>query len=153
MLEDNQRNFKILNYFTLGNSNQCDTSHCYFTTQPPEILDLKAAYGDDMETNLILQELEKNKDTNWTVEYQKPMSAGYKIALKYGRIQILNKKLVLYKPIFANDRFIALIIVPTALRRKIFSYFHSEPNGGHMGEYKPFIEFGFDYFGLSSVEK
>ena len=48
-----------------------------------------------MDTKLILQELEKKKDANWTVENMKPTSAGYKAALKDGRIKILNKKLVL----------------------------------------------------------
>ena len=66
----------------------------------------------------------------------KPMSTVYKTALKYGRIHIPNKKLVLYKPILVNNIFVALIIVPTYLRQKIFSHFHAGPNGGHMGEYK-----------------
>ena len=135
-LEDNHSNFKILNYFTLGNSNQCGTAQCYFTTAPPDILDWKSAYGDDMDTKLILQELETKKDTNWTVENLKQTSAGYKTSLKDGIIRIFNKKLVLYKHILANNRFVALIIVPTALRRKIFIHFHAGPNGGHKGEYK-----------------
>ena len=70
------------------------------------------------------------------VENLKPMSVGYKTALKDGRIQTLNKNLVLYKPILANDRFVALMIVSTDLRREICSHFHAGPNGGHMGKYK-----------------
>ena len=64
------------------------------------------------------------------------MSAGYKIVLKDGRIHILNKKLVLYKPILANNIFVALITVPIYLRRKIFRHFNTGPNGGHTGESK-----------------
>ena len=63
-MEDNHRNCNILNYFTLGYITQCDMAKCYFITITPEILDWEAAYGDDLYTNLILQELEKNKYTN-----------------------------------------------------------------------------------------
>ena len=33
------------------------------------------------------------------------MGAGYKTALKDGRIQVINKKLVLYKPIIVDNVF------------------------------------------------
>ena len=80
------------------------------------------------------------------------MGAGYKTALKDGRIQVINKKLVLYKPIIVDNVFFSLIIVPTYLRQKIFSHFHARPNGGHMGKYKPFIECNFAYFAPESVK-
>ena len=64
------------------------------------------------------------------------MSVGYKTALKDDRIYILNKNLVLYKPILTKDRIVALIIFPKYLIQKIFRDFHARPNGGHMGEYK-----------------
>ena len=54
---------------------------------------------------LILQELDMKKGTNWTFEKLNPMSPLYKTALNYGRIQILDKKLVLYKPIIVDDVF------------------------------------------------
>ena len=111
-------------------------AQCYFEKITPDILYWRASYGDDLDTKLILQELVKKKDANCTIEKLKPMSTGYKTALKDGRIQILNQKLVLYKPILANDIFVALIIVPTYLRRKIFRHFHAGPNGGHIGKYK-----------------
>ena len=65
------------------------------------------------------------KDANWKVEKLKPTRAGYKIALKDGRIQILDKKLGLYKPILAKQYILVLVIVPTALRWKIFRHFHA----------------------------
>ena len=73
---------------------------------------------------------------NWTVGSLKPLSVGYKTALKDDRIYILNKNLVLYKPILTKDRIVALIIFPKYLIQKIFRDFHARPNGGHMGEYK-----------------
>ena len=80
--------------------------------------------------------MEKKKDAIWTVKMLKPTSAGYKTALKYVRIQIFNKKLVLYKSILANYRFVALIIVPIYLRQKRSIHFHAGPNGYHMGKDK-----------------
>ena len=55
MLEDNRRDFNILNYFTLGDSAKWNMAQGYFTTTPPEIHDWEAAYGEVLETNLILQ--------------------------------------------------------------------------------------------------
>ena len=58
-----------------------------------------------MVTNLILQDLDKKKEANWTVENLKPMSSVYKTAFKDSRIQIIHRNLVLYKPIFAKRLF------------------------------------------------
>ena len=52
------------------------------------------------------------------------------------RVQLLHGKLVQYKPIFKDVKYVGLIIVPLSLRRVIFSHFHAGPTGGHMGEYK-----------------
>ena len=60
----------------------------------------------------------------------------YRANLKASLICKLPDKLVLYKPIFKNVKYIGLIIVPLSLRRIIFSHYHAGPSGGHMGEYK-----------------
>lgn len=52
------------------------------------------------------------------------------------RIQYQDGKLLLFKPIFKDVKFVGLIIVPQDLQRKIFSHYHAGQVGGHMGEYK-----------------
>ena len=60
----------------------------------------------------------------------------YRANLKASLIYRLHDKLVLYKPIFRNVKYIGLIIAPLSFRRIIFSHYHAGPRGGHMGEYK-----------------
>ena len=55
------------------------------------------------------------------------------------RIILHDRKLILLKPIFQNVRFISLIIVPTSLRRNIFSHYHSGPIRGHMVDNKSIL--------------
>ena len=49
---------------------------------------------------------------------------------------MLHDKLVLYKPIFKDIKYIGLIIVPEQILRGFFSHYHAGPSGGHMSEYK-----------------
>ena len=49
---------------------------------------------------------------------------------------MLNNNLVLYKTTLSNNIFVALIVVPTVLRQKIFGHLHAGLNGGHKGKYK-----------------
>ena len=60
----------------------------------------------------------------------------YHQRLKNDCIRMLHNKLVIYKPVFKNLKYIGLIIVPEPLRRIIFSHYHAGPSGAHMGEYK-----------------
>ena len=60
----------------------------------------------------MLKNTQKSKNVEWTATQLKEVSPGYKIGLKEGRVHILNGKLVLYKPILYNHRYVALIIVP-----------------------------------------
>ena len=39
IMEDYNQSNNMLDYFTLGNTTQCDTAHCYFTSKTPEILE------------------------------------------------------------------------------------------------------------------
>ena len=59
-----------------------------------------------------IEEHSKIKNLKLTATQFKSIIPGYKTTLKEGIIQILNGKLVLYKPIIENHRYIALIIVP-----------------------------------------
>ena len=90
----------------------------------------------DNGTYMIFKSIQKSKNMTWTAAHLEEISPGYKRSLKKGIIQILNWNLVLYNPILANQRYIALIIVPQSMRRSVFSHFHDGPSGGHMGYYK-----------------
>ena len=52
---------------------------------------------------------------------------------------MLHDKIVLYKAIFKNVKYVGLIIVPLSLCRLIFIHYHTGPSGGHMGEYKTLV--------------
>jgi len=60
----------------------------------------------------------------------------YKLMLAKGLIAIVNDKLVYFKPILMNMKYVTLLIVPENLRKPIFSHYHAGPSTGHMGEYK-----------------
>ena len=64
------------------------------------------------------------------------IQAEYHQHLKTDFVRMLHDKLIVYKPIFKDVKHIGLIIVPSSLRRIIFSHYHAGPSGGHMGEYK-----------------
>ena len=73
----------MLDYFTLGNSTQCNTAHCYFTYKPPEILDwIKAYKNNDNDTDMIWNNIQKSKNMTWTASHLKAISPGYKTSLK-----------------------------------------------------------------------
>ena len=63
------------------------------------------------------------------------MNSVYCLPLKEKRIQIVNKKLVLFMPILANHRHVMLIVVLISLRRKLFSHYHAGSTCGHMVKY------------------
>ena len=94
------------------------------------------AYMNDNDTYMILKNTQKPKNVEWNAAHFKMNIPGYKTPLKEGIIKILNGKLLLYKTILANQRYIALIIVKQSLRRIVFSHLHAGPSGGHMEEYK-----------------
>ena len=60
---------------------------------------------------------------------------GYRQYLKQNLIHIMGDKLVLFKPVNMNSKFIILLITPEPPHRKLFSY-HAGPSGGHMGKHK-----------------
>ena len=136
----------MIESFSHSDAMQCDTSQCYFTTTPPETLDWGKAYKEDVDTNLIMSKLTTIKEGKWDEESLSKINSAYKLPLRDGRIQIVNNKLVLFKPILANQRNIMLIIVPTPLRRKMFSHYHAGPSGGHMGEYKTLYRIRLRFF-------
>ena len=136
----------ILDKFVQSSSIHCDTIQCYFTNHKPETLAWKSSYTSDPNTSSIMHGLTTHKATEWTSDELTIAGPGYKQALQQGRILIVDQKLVFFKPIFQQTRYIGLIIVPLALRRKIFSHYHAGPSAGHMGEYKTLFRMRLRFF-------
>ena len=82
IMEDDNRSNNMLDYFTLGDINQCETDKCYFNSKSPEILDWSKAYMNDNEKDMILKNTKKPKNVTWTEAHLKPISLGYKTTLK-----------------------------------------------------------------------
>ena len=91
---------------------------------------------NDTSTKVILLALNKHDTPVWSKEDLASINSDYHPYLLIQHVGLLHGKLMYYKTIFRDCRHIALIIVPTSLRRSIFSHHHAGPSGGHMGEYK-----------------
>ena len=103
----------------------------------PHTLDWTHAYGEDPDTGRIAELiLDQGHSKTWTVEQVSSINKAYHAALKVGHIQPIGGKLVLFKAILADTKYIGLIIVPLNLRKPLFDHYHAGPTGGHMGEYK-----------------
>ena len=70
----------------------------------------------------------------------------YRSRLSANLIKALHHKLVLYKPVFKDMKYIGVIIVFKTLRRRIFSHYPGGPSGGHMGEYKTLFRIYMRFF-------
>lgn len=137
---------QILNYATdtaafaeeiyFSNFEVCETTKCYFTKGPPNLIKWDTEYDTDPCTRSILSILQCNNEKDWCKETLQDIHSSYHTPLKKGQVQIVDGKLIFFKPIFKNIKYIGLIIVPESLRRKLFSHYHASPIGGHMGEYK-----------------
>ena len=46
---------------------------------------------------------------------------------------MLYDKLIIYKSIFKDLEYIGFIVVPTSVRRVMFSHYQAELSGAHMG--------------------
>ena len=66
----------------------------------------------------------------------KDINRKYYILLKCGHNKMLNNCLIFYRPIMMNSKYLALIVVPQSLQKRIFDHYHSEPTNKHMIKYK-----------------
>ena len=145
MMRDDSYIANLLEPFSNSDTQQCDTSQCYFTSTTPESLDWT------MHTTMILILVITSKllDSQQVVYFDKELSeinSVYRVPLKDNTIQIVIKKIVLFKPILANHQYIMLIIVPLSLRRKLFRHYHAGPSSGHVGEYKTLYRIRLRFF-------
>ena len=137
---------EILNYVTnesafaediyFGNFEVCETTKCYFTKGPPELIKWNLEYDIDITTRTIIHGLQQHKGNDWCPEELQNIHQSYHNPLRKSQIQLVDGKLIFFKPIFQNIKYIGLIIAPEPLRNKLFSHYHASPIGGHVGEYK-----------------
>ena len=64
------------------------------------------------------------------------LNVAYRHGIANTLFQMLEAKLVYYEKPLTSTSCILRIVVPSSLRRDLFSSFHASPAGGHMGEYK-----------------
>ena len=102
----------ILEPFSNSDTQQCDTSQCYFTSTTPESLDWTNAFNDGIDTRFITSKLLDLQQVTWNDKELSKINSAYHVPLKDNTIQIENKKLVIFKPFLANHRHVMLIVVP-----------------------------------------
>ena len=117
-----------------GDSETADTYQCYHMGASPTTTDWTKAYKDDNNTSIMLAVLTNDRKPLCTSAILDKVDVDYCSNLKIHHIGLLHDKLILYKPVSKYIKYVGLIIVPTTLRRLIFSHFHAGPSDGHMGE-------------------
>ena len=118
----------------LPNTPSLPISHC-FTVQPaPTNSTWKSAYAADNDTAQIMSSILQSEPLSATA-LQK-LNVSYKYGIVHNLFQMLDDKLVYYKKTLTLSSCILRIVVPSSLRRDLFSAYHVSPAGGHMGEYK-----------------
>ena len=81
----------LVESFVHGDTTQCDTSQCYFTSTPPETLDWNRAYNDDPDTQLITSRLQTIAHSSWDEANLAKVNRAYRAPLRDRRIQRVNK--------------------------------------------------------------
>ena len=121
-------------------SESVDSYQCYQLTASPTSMDWTSAYNKDNDTRIIHSQLSITSKPIWSQSLLKEIQPEFHQHLKGDCIRMLHNKLIIYKPIFKDIKYIGLIIVPTSLRRVIFSHYHAGPSGAHMGNIRPCSE-------------
>ena len=117
---------------------------CCVNKQLPSRNEWDAAYASDKDTNYIISRVQDS--TPWNESEIKKVHKGYWQYLRDGSITFKNGRLVLVGLNAISNRYLALIIVPTALRRTIFITFHASGVGAHMGAYKTLVVIRMRFF-------
>ena len=136
IIRDNNYITNLLEPFSNSDTRQCNISQRYFISITPESLDWTSAYKEDINTRFITSKLLDSQYVAWNDRNLSKVNSAYQLPLKDNTIQVMNKNLVLLKPILANHRHDMLVIVSISLRRKMCSHYHSGPSGGHMKWFK-----------------
>ena len=97
---------------------------CYHTSLAPQsIFNWDKAYQEDACTKEILSILSCDTPNNIPSSALCNVKAPFRSSMKVGRIRQLKNKLVYYKPILTNTKFVILIIIPKSLRKKCLTIF------------------------------
>ena len=130
----------MLNDFISSCKGKIITAQCFHIEHQNSnnTLDWGKSYKDDNGNFRIISHLQKHKADDWSLAVFKDINIKYHIILKRRQLQMLNNRLVLYKPVMMNSKYLELIVVPQSLRKRLFKQYHSGPMGGYMGEYKTF---------------
>ena len=136
----------ISDLFVHTSPEHCNSAECYSFTTSPSTLDWLSAYSSDPSLSAIKSYLSTKPTLPPSKNILSTIAPSYHTALLEQRIIILHDKLVLLKPIFKNEKYVALTIVPPSLCQSIFDHFHSGPTGAHMGEYKTLFRIRMRFF-------
>jgi len=80
----------ILDQFIHSGSEHCDTIQCYFT-KAQEALDWDSAYAADPGARTVMQGLIEHKANEWTTLKLSSAGPGYKLAMKEGRLLMVDR--------------------------------------------------------------
>lgn len=121
---------------------------CYHYSEKPNdsILNWTIAYQEDNTTRALLSILTHHKANEIPSAVISTAPAEYKTMLAKGLVAILNDKLVYFKPILMNMKYVTLLIVPENIRKQLFAHYHAGPSAGHMGEYKTLYRMRMRFF-------
>ena len=118
----------------LANDSLIPISNCFALRPAPTRSTWKEAYATDGDTNNIIQSLNNDEPLAANAIFSLNMTYTHGLANKLFRI--LEDKLVFYEKILTSTSCILRIVVPSSLRRDLFSTFHASPTGGNIGAYK-----------------
>ena len=95
-----------------------------------------SAMLSDPDTAIMLNKLSIDALYVWPEKEIQQLSAVYRPLLRDGCISFTRQRLIVTQPISPYQDSLVLIIVPTSLRREIFSAYHGSPTSGHFGTFK-----------------
>ena len=114
-------------------SETSDIYQCYQMSAAPTAMNWIDTYNKDpSKKNIMMSTLSCDAKPIWAKDQLDSVKLEYRSNLRTHFISFLHNKLIVYKPVFKNVKYIGLIIVPYSLRRIIFSHYHAGPSGGHM---------------------
>ena len=129
---------------TISEPSHLPIGYCFSLRPLPQSSDLTAAYLLDSETKIILESLQSK--TELSGDSLANLCTTYRQTLANDLVNLFDGKLVYYEQTSTSTKYICRIIVPSNLRRYIFSVLHAFPSAGHMGEYKTLYRVKLRYF-------
>jgi hypothetical protein len=90
------------------------------------------AYVNDPDFKFMMTHL----SGEWSAAKVKKVHACYRQPLLQGYIDMVNTRLCITHLVDGHTHLLLLVIVPTSLRRLMFTAYHASPVCGHMGRYK-----------------